>query len=52
MQTSGFVDQLLDVHRNGNTLRNPIRAGGSLGDLRRLTWAGADLAKASFDGEQ
>jgi len=30
----------------------PVRAGGSLGDLRRLTWAGADLAKASFDGEQ
>jgi hypothetical protein len=52
MQTAGFADQLLDVHRNGNTLRNPIRAGGSLGDLRRLTWAGADLPKAGFDGEQ
>jgi hypothetical protein len=48
MQTAGFVDQLLDVYRNGNTLRNPTRAGGSLGDLRRLTSAGADLAKASF----
>src|ERR1700737_783791 len=41
-----FVDQLLVVHRDGNTFRDAARSGGSLGDPRRLTWAGGGFSQS------
>ena len=35
MQTSGFVDQLLDIHRDGNAFRNAARACAGFGSFRK-----------------
>src|SRR6267142_6637822 len=53
MQTSGFVDQLLDIHRDGNAFRDAARARAGLcrlGNPRRLAQARVDFAKTSLDG--
>jgi hypothetical protein len=53
MQTSGFVDQLLDIHRDGNAFRDAARARAGLcrlGDPRRLAQARMDFGKTSLGG--
>jgi hypothetical protein len=48
MQTSGFVDQLLDIHRDGNAFRNAARACAGFGSFCNLGGLGKprmDLGK-------
>src|SRR5215216_3053819 len=52
MQTSGFVDQLLDIHRDGNAFRDAARARASLSsfcNLRGLGKTRMNLGKAGDD---
>jgi hypothetical protein len=37
MQTPGFADQLLDIHRDGNAFRDAARARAGFGSFRKLS---------------
>src|SRR6185437_16057790 len=52
MQPAGFIDQLLDVHRNAHALGDAADLGagpGRLGNARGLAWLRINFAKNNPD---